>query len=121
MPYYKLRDMCEYYNEPSTAITNNDKFINPFLSNGKVKIYPTNNFDLNSYEYNNNNLYPYDTSYNNIVKSYKHFYDQVSAIKNNLVEREKELLIQTENQLQTLKNKTTTTVGPKQSSSSHRI
>jgi small-conductance mechanosensitive channel len=112
MPYYRLGETCDNYCEPSTALTNNRKFVTPFLPNGKIKIYPIDNFRVNSYEYNNNNLYSYDKSYNNIVKSYKHFTSQVSDIKTQLFEKEKDLLVQTEKELNNLRVKIQGTTTP---------
>ena len=50
MPYYKLQNICDVYKESGTAITNNQKYIDPYLNNTqKVKFYNENIFDKNSY------------------------------------------------------------------------
>ena len=104
MPYYKLRNTCDIYNEPSTALTSNDKYIDPFLGNTqKVAYYNDNTYKLNSYKYNNNNLYPFTKSYVNINDSYKHYIDTILEVKQNLLKQEKQLIQDTTEELNKLR------------------
>ena len=46
MPYYKLQNVCDVYKESGTAITNNQKYIDPYLMDSqKVAFYNENIFD----------------------------------------------------------------------------
>ena len=104
MSYYKLRNTCDIYNEPSTALTSNNKYINPFVGNTeKVSYYNDNIYRLNSYKYNNNNLYTYTKSYVTIDDSYKHYVDTILDLKRNLLKQEKQLIDETTDELNKLR------------------
>lgn len=93
MAYYKLKNTCDNYNEPSTALTCNKKYINPFLENSKeVAVYDTYNFELNSFEYLNNNIQPQTKSYNNFDISYEHYVSKLLNKRDQLIKREEKLI-----------------------------
>ena len=93
MPYYKLQNVCDVYKESGTAITNNQKYIDPYLMDSqKVAFYNENIFDKNSYEYNNNNLYPYAKSYKTIVGGYKNYVNAILDAKEELLNQEKDII-----------------------------
>jgi hypothetical protein len=103
MPYYKLQNTCDVYKESGTAITNNQKYINPFLPNSqKVAFYNENIFDKNSYQYNNNNLYPSTKSYNSITEGYKHYINSLIDAKEELLNQEKEILKEAKTDLENI-------------------
>ena len=100
MSYYKLKNICVNYNEPSTGLTCNRKYINPYIENSdKIALYDTNNFTLNSYEYLNNNSYPQTKSYNSFDKSYEHYISKLLNKRDQLIAREEKLIREKEKKL----------------------
>jgi len=105
MPYYKLKNVCDVYKESGTAITNNQKYIDPYvMESQKVAFYNENIFDKNSYEYNNNNLYPSVKSYKTITGGYKNYVNAILDAKEELLNQEKEVVTEAKKDLKDLKD-----------------
>jgi len=111
MSYYKLKHICNNYNEPSTALTCNKKYISPFLKDSqKIAVYENNNCDVNSYEYLNNNLYSQTKSYNTIVNSYENYVTKLLNKRDELLKKEEKLLKKEEEELKKINNTTNTPI-----------